>query len=76
MIRRELADGYAFQIKSNRVSVVEVAEWVDLERKYCPFFDFQVDLHGAEGALWLSLAGREGTKQFIEEEFRSWRDIQ
>ena len=71
---RELKDGYALHVNTRRMSVVEVAKWVDLERKCCPFFDFQVDVHGDDGTLWLSLQGREGVKQFIVVDFRSLRD--
>ena len=71
---RELSNGYALHINTRRMSVVEVAEWVDLERKCCPFFNFQLDLHGDDGTLWLGLAGREGVKEFIMVDFRSLRD--
>jgi hypothetical protein len=71
---RELNDGYALRVDPKRISVVEVAEWIDLERKCCPFFDFQLALHGEDGTLWLSLTGRDGVKQFIEMDFGSLRD--
>jgi hypothetical protein len=71
---RERNDGYALQVDTKTVSVVEVAQWVDLERKCCRFFDFQLDLHGEDGGLWLSLKGPEGVKQFIETDFTRLRD--
>src|SRR2546421_13125941 len=40
---RELKDGYALRVNTAQATLVEVAEWIDLERKCCPFFDFQVD---------------------------------
>jgi len=46
----------------------------DLERKCCPFFDFELDLHGEDGGLWLILKGREGVKQFIQTDFTRLRD--
>src|SRR5260370_39421689 len=36
---RERNDGYALQVDTKLVSVVEVAQWLDLERKCCSFFD-------------------------------------
>src|SRR5260370_2545101 len=66
VVVRELSNGYALQVNPTRAPVVEVVEWIALERKCCPFFDFQVDLRGEDGGLWLSLKGREGVKQFIE----------
>jgi hypothetical protein len=71
---RELTDGYSLHVDTGRVSLVEAAQWVELERKCCPFFNFQLDLHGEDGSLWLSLKGREGVKQFIEMDFTGLRD--
>jgi hypothetical protein len=51
------------------MSLPETAQWVDLEQKCCPFFDFELDVHGQDGALSLSLKGRDGVKQFIEMDF-------
>ncbi len=73
-IARELPDGYALQIDSRRVTLVQLAEWIDLERRCCPFFDFEVDLHGEDGTVWLSLKGREGVKQFIQQDFTGLHD--
>lgn len=66
---RELPDGYALTIDSRKSSLVDVAKWIDLERKCCPFFDFDLDLHGEDGTLSLTLKGRDGVKQFIVEDF-------
>ena len=68
----ELMDGYTFRINPQRASLTKVAQWIDLERKCCPFFDFQVGLHGADGALLLTLTGAKGVKQFIREDFSPW----
>ncbi len=66
---RELKDGYALRINTSHAPLVEVAGWVDLERRCCPFFDFQMDVHGEDGSLWLSLKGRDGVKDFINADF-------
>src|SRR5690349_14280881 len=49
-----LINGYVFRIDITKISITRLAEWIDLERKCCPFLDFQVSLHGATG--YLSLA--------------------
>ncbi len=64
--RREITDGYTFRIDTAQIPIGEIAEWIDLERRCCPFFDFELAVHGEDGAVWLSLRGREGVKQFIE----------
>ena len=71
---RELADGYALRIDTARQSPPAVAAWVELERRCCPFFDFQIDVRGEDGSQWLSLKGRDGVKQFIEMDFTLLRD--
>jgi hypothetical protein len=65
---RELAGGYAFRLdtKGATLTLPEIAAWIDLERRCCPFFDFELTVHGADGTVWLSLKGRPGVKQFIE----------
>jgi hypothetical protein len=71
---RELTNGYALQIDTSRASLMKVAEWIALERKCCPFFDFQLDVHGEDGTSWLSLTGRDGVKDFIAMDFTSLHD--
>jgi hypothetical protein len=68
--RRELTDGYAFRISLAEVSLVNLAEWVQLERKCCPFFRFRIEVTEQDGRAWLSLEGAPGVKKFIEAEFR------
>jgi hypothetical protein len=66
---KEMPDGYAFQLRSEKVSLAELAEWVGNERKCCPFFDFDIALERDGGPLWLKLRGWDGVKQFIRSEF-------
>jgi hypothetical protein len=70
----ELSNGHVFAIDAGKVSIQTLAEWIDLERKCCPFFDFQVSLRGANGQLSLALTGGQGVKEFIAEDFRPWFD--
>lgn len=69
-VARELTDGWALQIDTARMPVVDLAQWISLERKCCPFFDFEVDLHGVDGSVWMSLKGGEGVKEFIAQDFQ------
>jgi hypothetical protein len=71
---RELKDGYALRVNTVEAPLADVAAWVELERKCCPFFDFQMDVHGEDGSLWLSLKGREGVKDFINVDFSLLHD--
>ena len=76
--RAELPDGYDLTLDLSRIPadghgqpfcVVEVAEWVDLESRCCPFLDFGIDVRGKGGVVGLRLTGPANVKQFLEEEF-------
>ena len=66
---KELADGYAFRLDPESVSLAELADWEVNERKCCPFFDFEIEVERDSGPLWLKLRGSEGVKRFIRSEF-------
>jgi hypothetical protein len=69
--RRELPDGIALQIATERVTLANLAEWISFERKCCPFFDFRIDVAREGGLVWLSLSGRPGVKEFLTQVFAS-----
>ena len=62
---RELANGYAFRVDPAKASLIDVAQWLDMWRRCCPFYDFQIDLHAADAGTWLSVSGRPGVKEYI-----------
>lgn len=66
---KQLPDGYAFRLRGEMVSLLDLAEWISAERKCCPFFDFEIELQRESGPLWLKLRGRDGVKEFIQSEF-------
>lgn len=71
-----LPDGYELALDLTRLPadkqgapcVVEVAEWVDLEARCCPFLTFGISVNGRGGLLKLRLTGRDGVKDFLREE--------
>ena len=62
---RELPNGLAIQIATDRLALAQLAEWISFERRCCPFFDFGIDVARESGPVWLSLTGREGVKAFL-----------
>ena len=62
---RELSDGYSFHVDSAGASLMEVAQWLDLWRRCCAFYEFRIDLRAADANLWLSVRGRPGVKEYI-----------
>jgi hypothetical protein len=69
---RELPNGYAFRFPADPATVALVAEWAAGERLCCPFFDIDLRLEPEHGPLWLTLTGREGTKDFIRADLPTW----
>jgi hypothetical protein len=65
----ESAKGYEFQFSAADVTVGELADWVAMEGKCCPFFDFHIDVEREGKLLCLRLTGEEGVKAFIRAEF-------
>jgi hypothetical protein len=65
--RREVEHGYAFRLPAGEL--MTVAEWVRLERRCCPFFEFELRQARDGGPLWLHVLGSEGIKPFIRAEF-------
>lgn len=60
----ELSDGFAFRLEETRLPLAALSRWVDLERRCCPFFHFDIDV-SANGGTWLRLTGGAGVKDFI-----------
>ena len=46
-------------------ALTTIADWVQLERRCCPFFTFAIELEGDGGPTWLTLSGAPGVKEFI-----------
>ena len=70
--RRELSDGFALLMDTKQIDTGQLAEWIELERQCCPFFEFEIRWTRQNGAVWLNLSGPEGAKDFILDEF-GWR---
>ena len=68
--RRELPDGYAFRMDTKQIGTNHLAEWIELERKCCPFFRFEIRWTSQNGAVWLDLSGSKGVKELIPDELR------
>ncbi|MGB8681295.1 MAG: hypothetical protein WCD12_00300 [Candidatus Binatus sp.] len=67
--KRELSDGVAVRISTERMALAQLAEWISFERKCCPFLDFRIDVAPESGPVWVSLTGRAGVKEFLAHAF-------
>lgn len=63
----EMPNGYRFEFSAEWL--VQLAQFVALERLCCPFFDFTIQVNANSDTLSLQLTGVEGVKTFIRAEF-------
>jgi hypothetical protein len=63
---REVADGYVFSYPAETEMIVKLAEWVTLERRCCPFFDFALDVAAGAAEIRLTLGGGADVKAFLK----------
>jgi len=63
------AEGYSLRLAWNDKILLEVAEFISLERRCCPFLNFQIGLGEGDDAITVSLSGRDGVKEFLAGEF-------
>ena len=65
---QEIPRGYAFRFPDDRTLSRKLVEWVALERRCCPFLEFEI-LLGLEGEpVILRLTGEDGVREFLAAE--------
>ena len=67
--QRELSEGYAWELDGKTVSIPEVAEWMTMERRCCPFITLQLEAVGNGTEYVVKLLGPDGVKAFLVSEF-------
>jgi hypothetical protein len=60
---RELSDGYAFRFPAD--SAAPLLEFVEGERRCCPFLTFELVFEPQAGPVWLRVRGTAEIKTFI-----------
>ncbi len=58
--------GYRFRFDVSDQILASILELITKERKCCQFMGFELQVHAAEGPIWLTISGPEGTKDFLE----------
>ena len=64
----ELPRGLAFRFAEDPDFSRRLVEWVSLERRCCPFLEFELQLGEGDEPLVLRLTGGEGVKGFLAAE--------
>ena len=65
----ELQNGYALDLDVAGISLIEVAEWMNMERLCCPFLALELGASGTRGYWTLRVTGPIEAKDLIREEF-------
>ncbi|MCW5968679.1 MAG: hypothetical protein KIT57_09205 [Blastocatellales bacterium] len=66
----EIKDGYRFRFRPVSGLMPRLAEFVEQERRCCPFLGFALTVEPDAGPIQLTLTGPEGTGEFLREAFR------
>lgn len=66
--RIDVPHGYTWRFTPDALD--EIAAFVDMERRCCPFLRFRIDVRTADGPVWLTIDGPAGTQAFLHAEFR------
>jgi hypothetical protein len=61
----ETADGYAARLDADARLAQDTLEWIQLERRCCPFLRMELDFEPAAGPVWLRFGGGPGVKAFL-----------
>jgi hypothetical protein len=67
--RKELRDGYAYELGQKAITLAEAAEWMSLERLCCPFLKLELSAAGQQTNWLLTLTGPVGVKALLQAEF-------
>jgi hypothetical protein len=61
---QELPDGFGLVFPADAALFVQLAEWISLERRCCPFLEFALEWK-LDDSVWVRLTGQPGVKDFI-----------
>ena len=65
--KRDLPEGLALSFPGDAAVFLQLAEWISLERRCCPFLDFALEWKQDDGVT-VRLTGQPGVKEFIAAE--------
>jgi hypothetical protein len=65
--KRDLPDGLALSFPADAAVFLQLAEWISLERRCCPFLEFALEWK-QDDSVSVRLTGQPGVKEFIAAE--------
>lgn len=63
----ELDNGFALQVPNDPATTLQVAEWINLERRCCGFSEFALEWR-LDDTVWVKLTGKAGVKEVLAAE--------
>ena len=60
------AEGYSHRFDAG--ALLDLARWVEHERRCCPFLTFALEITPDGGPIWVRLTGPAGTRAFLDAE--------
>ena len=67
------ATGFCLRMRRS-ASASEIAEWMSLEHRCCPFLTLQLALKD-DGAMWIDVGGSAAIKAFLADEFKAFAHV-
>jgi hypothetical protein len=67
---------YAFRLAEEQITLLQIAEFIANERRFCSFFRFTLSIESEGGAVWLHLTGPGGMKAVLQAVFEASLDSQ
>jgi len=68
--RHDTENGKSWDFSEEQISISETAEWIEMERRCCPFLTFRLETKDESGHR-LTMTGPEGTADFLSIEFEN-----
>jgi hypothetical protein len=65
---RQIPDGYVLQLDEHSIPLPDLAEWIRLERRCCPFLTFRLEIIPGSSQVQLTLRGPGQAKEIIAAE--------
>jgi hypothetical protein len=72
--RRELPDGYAFDLDRTPETLRDLTQFIDFESRCCPFMSFTLRVPAGQSVVSLELTGGPGVKELIDAELGVGRE--
>lgn len=65
--KHDLPDGVVLSFPANPATFLELAEWISLERRCCPFLEFALEWK-QDDSVSVRLTGQPGVEEFLAAE--------